>query len=95
MTAKIYTGQLRPGRFGIPEPPEGAPTIEDPEWAVVPGIAFDRDGFRLGRGGGYYDRWLLGRTIRTVGLCRPERLVPELPRDPWDIPVQTVITGVD
>lgn len=97
MTARAVSdfSQLRRGAFGFLEPPEDAPVMEEPEWAVVPGLAFDREGFRLGRGGGYYDRWLTGSGCRTIGLCRPERLLDRLPRDQWDMPVDTVITGVE
>ncbi len=86
---------LRRGLYGLWEPPEDAPLMEEPEWVVVPGLAFDREGFRLGRGGGYYDRWLSAKTCRTVGLCHPERLLERVPRNQWDMPVEMVITGVE
>jgi 5-formyltetrahydrofolate cyclo-ligase len=97
MTARLIRSykELRRGAFGLWEPPEDAPVTEQPAWVVVPGLAFDRNGFRLGRGGGYYDRWLAGKTGRFVGLCHPGRFVEGLPRDDWDMPVDTVITGVE
>ena len=95
MTARVIPSlsQLRRGRFGILEPPRDAPLMEAPDTVIVPGLAFDREGFRLGRGGGYYDGWLHGKTCRTIGLCRPERLVDRLPRDEWDVPVHMVAAG--
>jgi 5-formyltetrahydrofolate cyclo-ligase len=95
MTARMLTdlSQLRAGRYGIMEPPCDAAIMEDPAVVIVPGLAFDRDGYRLGRGGGYYDRWSIGKMCRKIGLCRPERLLNCLPRDEWDIPVDMVVTG--
>jgi 5-formyltetrahydrofolate cyclo-ligase len=75
------------------EPPRDAPVLKNPSAVIVPGLAFDREGYRLGRGGGYYDRYLIGKTCRKIGLCRPELLVDRLPRDEWDIPVDLVMTG--
>ena len=95
MTARPITSlsQLKPGRFGILEPTSGSEILTSPDAVIVPGLAFDREGYRLGRGGGYYDRWLAGRKCRTVGLCHTDRLFDRLPRDGWDVPVDTVQTG--
>ncbi len=59
---------------------------------IVPGVAFDKKGFRLGYGGGYYDRYLSNFKGRTVGLCYEECLCDELPRDTYDIKVDMIIT---
>jgi 5-formyltetrahydrofolate cyclo-ligase len=87
---------LLPGRFGIPEPDGddgGQGEAVFFELVVVPGMAFDRDGYRLGRGGGYYDRFLSAARFRAaVGLAFAWQLLPELPRDPWDVPVGAVAT---
>lgn len=87
-----------PGRFGIPEPPADRckpPEAFSPDLIVVPGVAFDRQGTRLGFGGGYYDR-LLARPrtarARVVGLCHDFQLVDRLPAEPWDRPMDAVIT---
>jgi 5-formyltetrahydrofolate cyclo-ligase len=85
------------GRFGIREP-RTAPGKEGIRkgfhLVVVPGLAFDTAGRRLGRGHGCYDRFLfaLGGTAVTVGLAFSWQLVPEVPVDAWDVPVGVVIT---
>ena len=88
---------LRPGRYGVPEPPSESVLVSlaEMDLIVVPGIAFDRGGGRLGRGGGYYDRALavLG-TPRpfVIGFATSEQLVPEVPREVFDERVDAVVT---
>jgi 5-formyltetrahydrofolate cyclo-ligase len=88
--------ELRPGYRGIREPPAGALPVElaEVDLFVVPGIAFDRRGNRLGRGGGHYDRLLqaAGPRAHRIGLCYAERVLEELPVAPWDRPVQCIVT---
>lgn len=91
---------LRIGTFGILEPVEslaaaGEHEIREIGLAVIPGIAFDREGYRLGYGGGYFDRFLPGldKSCMTVGVCFEEQLVERLPRDSWDRPVKRVVAG--
>jgi 5-formyltetrahydrofolate cyclo-ligase len=85
------------GRFDIPEP-RSAPGREGIrkgfDLVLVPGLAFDAAGRRLGQGHGYYDRFLtgLGGTAMTVGLAFSWQLVPEVPVDAWDISVDAVVT---
>lgn len=91
---------LRPGRFGIlePDPAAGGPACfpegQDAEetLVVVPGVAFDLRGFRLGYGKGYYDRFLAGVDRNTVGLCYRELFLPELPAEEHDQRVRRVVT---
>lgn len=93
-------GELVPSPFGIPEPEftPGARLLAGSELAapdtliIVPALAFDRAGFRLGYGGGYYDRLLARAICPTVGLCFHELLVDALPRDSWDRPAHAVCT---
>jgi 5-formyltetrahydrofolate cyclo-ligase len=94
------SGDLHEGTYGITEPVEALAAASDEEireigFAVIPGVAFDRDGYRLGRGGGYFDRLLprLSRWCMTVGVCFEEQLVEKVPRDPWDVPVRRVAVG--
>ena len=88
-------GCLAEGAFHIQEP-QGAPFTDYAaiDLAVVPGVAFTRDGHRLGRGRGYYDR-LLPRLRNTykLGLCWPFQLVGEIPTELHDILVDRVITS--
>jgi len=86
---------LEEGAFGVLEPPEAAARIDPAEVDVVlvPGLAFDARGHRIGYGRGFYDRLLpqLTRAFR-VGLAYDFQLVPELPEDPHDVPVHCLIT---
>lgn len=87
--------ELTPGRYGVPEPPAGAPAAElgRGDWLLVPGLAFDAEGWRLGRGGGAYDRALAaGVGPRPVGLCYAFQLVGHVPHDSHDRPVDAVVT---
>lgn len=61
---------------------------------VVPGVAFDMHGFRLGRGGGYYDRYLarLPHSAATIGICFDLQFVDDIPTEPNDIAVQAVVS---
>jgi 5-formyltetrahydrofolate cyclo-ligase len=85
------------GAYGISEPPGPPgrhPRIGGFDLVVVPGVAFDRWGRRLGQGLGYYDRFLreLPGSVPLVGLAYSEQVVPEVPVDGWDIPVHALAT---
>ncbi len=85
------------GPYGIPEPPRrrGARRREAGfDIVVVPGVAFDREGRRLGHGFGYYDRFLgaLPEGVTRVGLAFEHQVVPEVPVDAWDVPVHALVT---
>ncbi len=86
---------LELGAFGIREPPRGSPVVHigDVAGIVVPGLAFDRSGARLGRGRGYYDR-LLARApgIHRIGVAHPFQLVDDVPTELTDRPVDVVLT---
>lgn len=85
--------ELKPGAYGILEP-MGQEIIpkEQIDLILVPGLAFDNDGYRLGYGGGYYDRYLNGFQGVTAGLTFAACLVDTLPREPYDLAVQYVIS---
>lgn len=87
--------RLIPNRFGIPEPDGSCPVIGKSEIAValIPHLMCDREGYRLGWGGGYYDRWLSDFPGFTVCICRPGRLVEHMPREEFDVPVKLVLIG--
>ena len=80
--------------FGILEPDECSPLIapEDIDLVLVPALCYDKKGFRLGMGGGYYDRWLTRYSGPAMGLCREGLLQNALPFEPHDRPVDVVIT---
>jgi 5-formyltetrahydrofolate cyclo-ligase len=86
-------GTLRRGRFGILEPPAGAPRAElgREDLVLVPGVAFDRRGGRLGRGSGCYDRSLPDAPFLS-GLAFDFQLVETVPRAPHDRTMDAVVT---
>ena len=59
--------------------------------ALIPHLMVDRDGYRLGWGGGYYDRWLVDFSGFTVCICRRGRLMEHMPREEFDMPVKLVL----
>lgn len=84
--------------WGIREPAVLRPIDPDEIDAVVaPGLAFGRDGFRVGYGGGFYDR-LLRRCrpdVLRAGICFQEQAVPEVPHDPNDEPLYLILTDTE
>jgi 5-formyltetrahydrofolate cyclo-ligase len=87
---------LVPGVWDIPEPdPQRCRKLEfsDVDFALVPALAVDREGFRLGYGAGYFDRLLAGRGKRPfcVTALPAAFIVPQLPREPHDVPVDRVL----
>lgn len=85
---------LRPGFFSIPEPDQNAPAVprEQIDLILVPCLAATPKGVRLGRGGGYYDRYLEGYHGHTLLLCPKALLFEDLPSDVWDRPAEHVLT---
>ena len=96
MEARAVRGmeELVPGVFGIPEPGGDCPAVERGkiDMVLVPAVCYDRSRFRLGQGGGYYDRYLSGYGGATVGLCRDALLLERVPRERHDLPVERVLT---
>lgn len=90
------SSQLIPGKYGIMAPDTLiCPKVTDFSGAVciVPGLAFDRAHYRIGYGGGYYDRFLASHPgVYTIGVCRSAFLTDTLPRDRYDMAVDTVAT---
>ena len=97
MELKRYSGpaDLRQGAFGIMEPCGASFTdYQQIDVAIVPGMAFDHHGHRLGRGKGYYDRFLSRvPNIYKIGLCFGFQLVEEVPTDENDIQMDLVLSG--
>ena len=94
--ASCSPGEMVPGPLGAPEPPAWAPAVPPGsiDLFVVPGLAFDPAGGRLGRGGGHYDATLaaLPPGAPRVGLAFEAQLVPEVPREPHDVALDAVVT---
>jgi 5-formyltetrahydrofolate cyclo-ligase len=87
--------EMEIGTFGIPEPPHGAPVAPTRriDLFVVPGLAFDRDGNRLGWGMGHYDATLSENPeARRVGLAYESQIVDSVPRGPHDLPMHVIVT---
>ena len=86
---------LVPHRFGMAEPSRDAPAVV-PDIVVAPLLAFDRQGYRLGYGGGYYDRTLAGLRKRgrvlAVGIGYAMQETPNVPRAPHDLPLDWIVT---
>lgn len=89
-------GDLSPGYMGIPEPRDAAPMVanNEVEMVIIPGTAFDPNGWRLGYGKGYYDKFLHGLKGRVllVALAFEEQLVEGLPHEGHDVPVDIIVT---
>ncbi len=95
MELRLYSGEgdLQIGAFGILEPC-GKPfdDYSSIDLAIIPGMAFDKDCHRLGRGKGYYDRFLSrAHDIYKVGICFPFQLVDNVPTEETDIAMDEVI----
>ena len=94
MEARVFTPRMRPGAFGIPESPD-AKHIDPAEinFIVVPGRAFDNTGRRVGRGGGYYDRFL-AESPQAVkcALCFECQVMEKLESRPHDVRVDFIAT---
>lgn len=94
---KDFENDLQVGHFGVMEPKEEALRPVDPsivDLVIVPGVAFDKKGYRIGYGGGYYDRFIprLSKKATTVSLAFEMQLIDKVPTSPFDIPVQYIIT---
>lgn len=92
------TRDVLPGYRGIPEPQSHCALIaaDAIDWVLVPGVAFDPAGHRLGYGGGYYDRLLpqLRRDAARIAGGYEIQLVDRLPAGPHDVPVQALATEI-
>ena len=94
MFAVRYTGgEIRTGKFGIPEP-VGAETADKPDACILPLLAADGQFRRLGYGGGYYDRYFSrkGADLYKIGLCYDFQIVGEVPSEPHDVLLDALVT---
>lgn len=83
----VYYNLLEPKRSMTKHiPPERMDSL------LVPGIIFDRQGYRIGFGGGYYDRFLVKYKNKTASILHSSQLIDTIPKDPFDLPVDHLIT---
>ena len=93
--AEYRVGSLTEGSVvPIPEPDADAPRLEpeDGDLILVPALTFDLNGYRLGQGGGYYDRFLSAHRLFSVGLARDALLLDRVPREAHDQCVCCLVT---
>lgn len=85
--------RVEKGYASIPEPIDDGPVADDPTALVLmPGLAFDPEGHRMGYGGGFYDKFLAAQPGHpTVALCYEFQMLPQLPCESHDIPVDLVL----
>ena len=85
--------KVEKGYAGIPEPVEDGPAADDPHALVLmPGLAFDPQGHRVGYGGGFYDKFLAAEPEHpTLALCYDFQMLPHLQTEEFDIPVDCVL----
>ena len=85
--------KVEKGYAGIPEPVDNGPEASDPDALVLmPGLAFDPQGHRIGYGGGFYDRFLNAEpTHPTLALCYAFQMVEQLETEEFDVPVDCVL----
>jgi 5-formyltetrahydrofolate cyclo-ligase len=93
---EVTIDELVPATFGLREPAVSAPTVELADIAalIVPGLAFDRAGGRIGWGRGYYDATLSAASPAAlrIGLAFECQVIDHVPRDPHDAPLHYVVT---
>lgn len=96
LVLRLYTSEtpMRKGAYNIEEP-EGCDFSDyaNIDLAVVPAMAYDAKGNRLGRGKGYYDRLLSQLQCPLIGIVYPFQMLAEIPTEPWDVSVHQVITA--
>lgn len=83
---------MQSGAFGIPEP-TGNIYRGEIDLVLVPGVAFDDSGCRLGRGKGYYDRFLKQRKLYTIGIAYKMQVLSQIPMDEWDVCMDMMIVS--
>lgn len=97
---KDFDNELEIGPYDILAPKKEFERIIDPklvDLVLVPGLAFDEYGFRLGYGGGYYDRFFteIEKNVPKIGLCFNIQIIDKVPINSYDIPVDYIITEKD
>jgi len=91
-----FASNMQLGAFGILEPSDNLPymDLKNIDLILIPAVACDRRGYRLGYGGGFYDRWLPQSTGIKVGVVFNQFYLNEIPQDIWDIPLDIIATNL-
>ncbi len=88
--------QLKPGAYGIPEPSPDLPIYEPSpdkhDLMIIPAVCFDRKGYRIGYGKGYYDRYLTSFGGNAVGVCFEKLVMSSIPRGRYDKRAALIVT---
>jgi 5-formyltetrahydrofolate cyclo-ligase len=92
MVMAVLESETKPSELGFREPTGKVVESKDLELIVIPALAIDHKGQRLGRGAGYFDRYLEQYQGRTVGLVYDAEFLPEVPSETHDLPVSQVVT---
>ncbi len=82
--------RLSKGRYGILEPIDD--TIIKPDLIIVPGVVFDEQGYRIGYGKGYYDRYLMKSKCYSIGVAYDFQVLRDIPHDMHDIKLDKIVT---
>lgn len=94
MEAGLYTGTLETGAFAIPAPPKESGTVPPGEISLIlcPALSVDEKGYRLGYGGGYYDRFVKKSGAVRVGVCFSKLYREDLPHESFDETMDWILT---
>jgi len=84
--------ELEPGNFSVMEPKDKCEIVKNLDVMIVPAIALTKEGFRLGYGFGYYDRYLHGKKSTTIALSYAKQVIKSFPRDDHDIRMNFIVT---
>lgn len=94
-----FESDLKKGVYGILEPKKEIRSNNlkvNLDTVIVPGLVYDKKGYRIGYGGGYYDKFLstLNSSVKKIGIVYSDFIVDSLPKDHYDIPVDKIITDL-
>ena len=78
--------------FGIDEPAKFEVSKITPNIAIIPLLACDKSGNRIGFGKGYYDKWLFGKNLVKIGVCYDFQVLESVPSEPTDIKLDYIVT---
>ena len=85
--------ELKKGSFDILEPTSNDKVTSNNCVCIVPGICFDKNGYRIGYGKGYYDKYLSNKSIYKIGICFKECLIDNMSHDLYDIKVDLIVSS--